>query len=361
VSRTKKLVARLLLAVIAFGLTDCLSLAVLSKVWGDRFFQEDLDELLASLSSVQDFLDPAEPAPDDALAIGIFGGSVAGSFGDHVVRALPSLEVVSDWEARTGRQVIVRSLGYNGIAQPGPYNQLHLHAPVLDVAVFLDGFNEATFEGLPSCESAEAYWRSHDRDAAEAFAPLRDDLESLHAMAHRPLYRLLRYSALFRAYLRHLDTAQPAANVEFMVYLGIDEERGDDELLVSPTEGWVDCVRRSAEYAESEEIHAFFFLQPNQHVASSKPFSDAELRIFDDPLECGPERSARHEAVDGIYADMRAAIPELVDEGVGVFDLSWLFREVGETLYADCCCHFNRRGNERLADEILGTVLSAVE
>ncbi len=359
----RKLLYRLLLVASAVVLTDCLSFFALSAFWDDHFFESEVTELLDRLKPVQDFLDPAEPPADDQLAVGIFGGSVADAFGDHLQHTVSAHGVARDWEARTGRQVIIRSLGHDGMAQPGQLNMLHLHAQSIDVAIFLDGFNEAMEWELPGCAGAARFWQGYEGDPGQVFAPLRESLEPLRAMADQSLYGVFQFSALFRIYLRHVDHTRRNRVLDYMTGVGLDTvdaarpAHGPDS--VAPV--WADCVNRSAEYAERLGVRAFFFLQPNQHVSGSKPLSVQELALIDEGEYCDPEERARFSTVDGVYGDMREAIGELRADGIRVTALSWLFREVTHTVYRAGCCHCNDRGNDRMAAAILDVVLSNLD
>jgi hypothetical protein len=99
-------------------------------------------------------------------------------------------------------------------------------------------------------------------------------------------------------------------------------------------------------------IAYYHFLQPNQYVAGSKPFSDWER-----------EHAIR---VDNRYADgvvagyplLREAGLRLREGGVRFVDLSGIFRDAAETIYFDDCCHMNERGHARLAAAIAERMLS---
>lgn len=43
---------------------------------------------------------------------------------------------------------------------------------------------------------------------------------------------------------------------------------------------------------------------------------------------------------------------KLIREGVNFFDLSMVFSDTEDILYADQCCHFNEKGNELLGEVI---------
>ena len=86
-------------------------------------------------------------------------------------------------------------------------------------------------------------------------------------------------------------------------------------------------------------------VQPNQYDGR-KPLSEWELtRAFD-------ERSPFKPPVELAYPMLRERGAALRRDGINFHDLSDLFAETTETIYRDKCCHFNRRGRERLAEAI---------
>ena len=101
--------------------------------------------------------------------------------------------------------------------------------------------------------------------------------------------------------------------------------------------------------ASANGIRAYFFLQPNQWVAGSKPFSDDETPLLTN-YPAGEEIGAR-------YALLKQKIRELQADGVAAFDLTGLYAKESRTVYVDACCHVNELGNELLAERIADTIV----
>jgi hypothetical protein len=93
----------------------------------------------------------------------------------------------------------------------------------------------------------------------------------------------------------------------------------------------------------------FHFLQPNQYVPNSKPFTRKERQIAYDP------RRAR--AIEIGYPYLIEASSELNFQEIEFFDLTTMFKEVNEAVYKDACCHLNKHGNELLARKIGATIV----
>lgn len=87
-------------------------------------------------------------------------------------------------------------------------------------------------------------------------------------------------------------------------------------------------------------VHA---LQPNQHLAGTKPLSAEERERFFEPEH--PWSLAYAEG----YPLLAARGAELRRAGVAFRDLTGIFATHRETLYVDACCHLGVRGNRLLA------------
>ena len=110
-------------------------------------------------------------------------------------------------------------------------------------------------------------------------------------------------------------------------------------------------LARLAEVAGADYYH---FLQPNQYVAGSKPLSPEELEIAWSAT--APEKPL----VEQGYPLLREFSRALPSQGINYFDLTGIFADRPETLYADPCCHPNERGNELLAAEMVRLLAPAL-
>jgi len=84
----------------------------------------------------------------------------------------------------------------------------------------------------------------------------------------------------------------------------------------------------------------YHILQPNQYVPESKPFTDQEAAKYVNPA------NVLSKLVPRFYPLLRRAGGVLEKSGVRFYDFTMLFREVGEELYVNDCCHFNQMGND---------------
>jgi hypothetical protein len=93
----------------------------------------------------------------------------------------------------------------------------------------------------------------------------------------------------------------------------------------------------------------FFFLQPNQYLKHSKPFSEQEKLGAVDP--------SRMEITHEMMILLKSAALDLRRSEVPIFDLTGIFSNTIETVYKDACCHLNDLGNKIMADAIVSSIL----
>ena len=97
---------------------------------------------------------------------------------------------------------------------------------------------------------------------------------------------------------------------------------------------------------KGQGIPYLHILQPNQYVPDSKPFTEFELE------KCLADGQDLQTVTVAAYAELRAAGARAKQGGLNFSDQTGLFRTVTDTLYVDPWCHFNRRGNELLAEAV---------
>jgi hypothetical protein len=91
------------------------------------------------------------------------------------------------------------------------------------------------------------------------------------------------------------------------------------------------------------------FLQPNQYVEGAKPMTPRELRLIANPAFYGtPVRLG--------YPELQRQGVALAQAGVAFRDLTRIFADVRDEVYADGCCHLNGDGYRRVAREIGGSL-----
>jgi hypothetical protein len=307
---------------------------------------------------------PVIQAPDPSRAvIALFGGSVADILAVAGAEALRA--ALAETPAFRGRELVLLSLAAPGYKQPQALMTLNYMLALgahFDAVVNLDGVNDLA---LPAAELeplgvASFYPRGWYTRAADLGPELRlavgriAVLEELRRGAadffsHAP-WRWSRTAGLVWSLADRRLAARVAAAEQAVLAAprGRDAQAQGPRLEDGADDGsrvalvWQRSSLQMARLCAGLGIAYFHFLQPNQYVPDSKPLGDAERRL------AFREDSPMREPVSEGYALLREAGAELAAEGVAFQDLSGVFREVEEPVYADDCCHLNARGNRLL-------------
>lgn len=330
--------------------------------------------VLSDLGFPQDPVMP-RPAPDGAVTVGVFGGSVGAIFaamGRMLKDDLERSGVFGD------RPVIIRGYAMPGFKQPQQLMTLAWLATldrVPDVVVNLDGFNDVA---LPLAENLpQGVHPAYPRGWAQRVSTVPDlELENLRGelafLRHRRSSGEARFTAspasasrTARLLWRFHDQLLAARAVEVEESLRTRAEAppgmlsrgpewppsGREASLAFLTEVWRRSSLAMDDLCAGFGCTYFHFLQPNQYVDGSKPLSNSERAAAwreDHPYRPG--------VVEG-YPRLRVAGEELRQAGVRFTDLTRVFATTERTLYVDDCCHFNWTGNGILA-AVIAQVIS---
>lgn len=319
------------------------------------------------------FFEPSE----DRLVVAVLGGSVAALLVHESGQVLA--EGLSAAPRFDGREVVLVNLARGAYKQPQQLmalNYLLVLGLHFDLVVNLDGFNEVALPPLnrakgvnpffPSVwelgvrglddpeEQAGAgeilYLRARRAERGQRFrgSPRRWSraLTLIERMADRRLARRLANRQ------RELLQTPPSGDRDFAASGPRREFGSDEEMYRELARVWRRGSLQMGRLCSGLGIEYFHFLQPNQYVPGSKPLSRRERsRFFRD------DHPYRGGVVAG-YPILRAEGERLRAAGVGFHDLTDLFADVGDTLYADDCCHLNDDGNRILASRLAAIIAS---
>jgi hypothetical protein len=118
---------------------------------------------------------------------------------------------------------------------------------------------------------------------------------------------------------------------------------------------WANSSLQMQRICQGNGIAYLHFLQPNQYLPGSKPMTEPERQKF------VSETQEYGKAIKAIYPLLINRSPILQQKGVDFHDLTMLFSEVHEPIYADPFCHFNQLGNHMLAKSIADAIRVALE
>jgi hypothetical protein len=331
------------------------------------------------------FTDPRRRSPvrqrgPDKVVVGILGASVASIFSVEGVEALA--RELKQYPPYSGKEIEFVSLAVGSFKQPQQLLALNYALALgaeFDAVLNIDGLNEVAWyrqdngaSGVSHLYPIGWHWlvsRLPDRRSQRQAGKIAYLAERRFAWACAFGNAWLRRSAtahlIWRVVDRHLEA--DIANTESALR-GQKEEgmpyrargprntfREDDGMLDQLVADWERCSLLTDHLCRGHGIRYHHFLQPNQYDVGSKPLSAAEERTaYSDQLPARP-------MIEKGYPLLREAGKRLARQGVRFHDLSGVFAGHGETLYFDNCCHFNRRGNEVMAEAIAEALLQTPE
>jgi hypothetical protein len=353
------LLRKLALALLCVVAVDSTVYALWPRFSSHPFAAKSIPELRESMrtTTFRWLTDPNALPPvktDGEFVIGVFGGSVASLLASTWSRDWRSIPGSVEISRRVGKPLRIENLAQHSGAEPAQYNLLHLFHDRIDAAVFVDGFNElflpsVVVGGLSGCERLRPFWQTNHASAAELLRPNAERRQRLQRFADSWVWVPLRYSGIFKAYLLGQSVDAMLGLRDYLRTMTLEDlprvNRSETEIASE----WATCIALSDEYAAIQRLPIVFFLQPNQYVRASKPFSDEEkARCF------GRFEGQR---ITERYALMEEQLDRLRARGVAAYSLVGVFRDRPETLYIDDCCHVNDRANRIMADAIAARIL----
>ena len=317
---------------------------------------------------------PPPRREDGAVLIALLGGSVGLGVTDAFRNALES------WFRRNAIPLrpIVLGLAYNGMKQPQQVMQI-AHSRSLggefDIIVNLDGHNELFISHVNYFDYGVSpffplWWQqlvaftADDRPRLGRIAAERARQERRLQMAQaRPWrwsafygivsrYRLERSESRLRDLNRELAAAPAGYSLERHGPQWDFQDQTD--LRRSTLRVWYRGSVMLADLSRNAGAEYYHYLQPNQYIPDSKPFTAAELDIAYDP------NSGSIATYRDAYPQLQRLGAELRRHRINYHDLTQIFADNRETLYADDCCHFNARGYELLAESMVARLAPAL-
>jgi hypothetical protein len=311
----------------------------------------------------------------DRLVVAVFGGSfAAGTF--------PVLEALyQSREAELGKKVRFVNFASGGYKEPQQLmilNYMLALGAEFDVAINIDGFNDVVlpvYENLPSHVNP-FFPRGWDRRTAETIAEadvrrvgLIEFMRGSRAdwarcFLHRRLYLSPTLCLLWQFREQRMTRAIAEAEREvsksgadsksFTMHGPKYEWAGDDQLFGDLARVWRNSSEQMSVLCAARGIRYYHFLQPNQYVPDSKPMSADEKRTV------APDTSPYRSLVVRGYPHLLKAGQDLKASGVNFTDLTRIFENVHEPVYADDLCHLNHSGYETVSERIFDVIQEGV-
>ena len=317
---------------------------------------------------------PLTPVPGKAFVIGIFGGSVAQWFALQAEQSLiAALKATPEFRKRN---ILLLNFASGGYKQPQQLLLLNYFLALgqhLDYVVNIDGFNETalaqinltagTSPAMPSMQHmaplANLASLNPNGETSEQLADLTQVKRRLAELGASKGQRLL---ALSFAIDELRENVLVRRSEKLAQALGT-AQRGESLIFLTPTptpapaneDGqafrlWAEASRLMQDTLSARQLRYLHVVQPNQYF-SHKAFSGEEAKIALSP------DSVYRKYVEIGYPKLLAAIPPLRAAGVHVLDATALFDDESQTIYSDNCCHYNQRGNDKLAKAVASAML----
>lgn len=320
------------------------------------------------------------PAKNEII-VGIFGGSVAEQFSRYGSGALRTILARDSRFANKNVTIFTAAVG--GYKQPQQLMALNYYLTLgqhFDVIINIDGFNEIA--GPPTANGPKGvnpsfpsgWFHIADRLPDTAMLSMVGAVTNAkerrkgwaQTMLESPyLAHSVTAQFIWKGFDRHLNAGVTRAELALMQAppslakkeskQGLPYLYGDDTKLAADLAGyWERSSLMMHELASAQGIPYLHFLQPNQYVPGSKPFSAEERSIAfntDSPYR---------RWVPLAYPLLKESGKRLQAQGVNFRDLSTLFTGVRETVYKDDCCHMNMAGNEMIGAVVAPTILTAL-
>jgi len=299
------------------------------------------------------------------MVVGIFGGSVSESLCSRQRKRLA--DGLRETAASRGYDSVrVLCFAIVGHREPQALFAFERYADTVDLAVFVEGFNEVVFwhePGYPADFPNVALWRPFAKAPSPREVALAGRLDALAGERRRlvemfdaPVVRSSAAAHLaWSVAAARLDRQRAALEVEAAEVAraartgrdpaGFDEDRARARYVA----GFDGTMRDVAAIGRRRRIPVLHVLQPNQYVDGSKPFTDEEQSRF-------RGNAAIHGFVEKGWPQLRTNWAAASADGLDAVDLTEVFAGTTVTVYGDDCCHLNDVGNRLLAERVIDEI-----
>jgi hypothetical protein len=312
---------------------------------------------------------------EDCYIVGIFGGSVANGFylegRERLKKRLLGLPLLKD------KEIVFLNYAMGGYKQPHQIQILTFFLAIgqqLDMVINIDGFNETVF-----CPNNNRLNVDMAMPSAQHYLPMRDlidtqsvtrnkleslwkiqnskkdynrNLKKLEATPFASVYLILNSynSYIYKKYrsetLRFDSLFKPGKLEDSLVNVKYTPGLKNESLLFTEiARFWSKCSLMMNQVLSANKVEYYHFLQPNQYH-SNKTFTKSENKTA-----LNMELPYSYLVRKG-YPVLLKQVKILQGKNVKAFSAIDIFKDRKETIYIDTCCHFNKLGNEILADYI---------
>jgi len=312
----------------------------------------------------------------DNLVVGVFGGSFAMGVSRRRETFVTMLKKISQFK---DKEIIIQPLTLGGYKQPQQLMTLSYFLSLgvhFDVVINIDGFNEVALplsDNIPkkihplyprlwftrfkksfNSELLKMMTRSQMQldkrcEWAKTFSGFFTDFN----VSLNVIYQIYdeKYHNIWNKMQNDLAnyTVSDVKNMEYDVSGPPFDYENKSLLFDTVIENWFNSSLQMNHLCAANHMEYFHFLQPNQYVPGSKKMTEKEKKI-------AFYRDESHPYCQGVLQGYPLLIEkgkELKARDIPFYDLTRIFVDEDEILYADSCCHLNERGYDLIIEEIV--------
>ncbi len=322
--------------------------------------------------------EPVFKRKENQVIIGICGGSVADGFYRKGTEKLEQKLIhLPYFKNKNIKFINIANGGYKQPQQLIALNYFLILGAKFDFVINIDGYNEVMSSYSNSRKHIPVYfpksWNLYARRSMDLDDDIISYISSIKEIKKKGRYwnkffssTLISKSNIFgvtgaiieRKLLRDLhgqtvklDKRLSESRRNFQVVGPDDQYENNKEIHQKNIEIWRECSIQMSKLCNANNIQYYHFIQPNQYFEDSKPLNEEEQKIAFD------QDGTQKDIVNYAYALLVKEGKQLEHSGVNFGDLTMIFSKENRTLYTDTCCHFNRLGNEIMADAIADFII----
>jgi hypothetical protein len=293
---------------------------------------------------------------DGEYIVGIFGGSVAQSLARHIDDNFKNLNVKVCNESKKLR---FTSYALAVFKQPQQFNVFHNFLDDFDMAVNIDGHNDAVMTPGPS---RPVYYPILFDDLFLLDSKKVSALEKTFRFKNIEFFListlrkhdfLLKSNLIFVASRKIIQLLESAAgNARQQMYSAANELKVADPIKTQneAVSLWSKYVLLQSQISEANQKLSLFFIQPTQYLPNSKRFTGNERKRAINPDEKHASFVRRGFELLGREAVL------LKKKNVKIYNYSTIYSDTESEVFMDDCCHVNADGNTILAKNIIEVI-----
>lgn len=302
------------------------------------------------------------------VVVGILGGSVADNFYDDTVasnRGGSLKDALQKVPRFRNKDIVILNGALPAGKQPQQFSLAAHYLDIFDVTINIDGFNEITTDNFPEFPFEYPSFAGNLFPKNTGFADLYftaraarliNEISTSLPLVVPWLNKSAAYYLGWYAWDRYSDALIKRKNKEALALKNSETAyyQGDilpDERIRILADIWGKFSLRQSQLYEANHKETYFFLQPNLHLAGTKPMTAEELVMITEGMK-GGDKERYEKPVQTGYPHLLEQLKMLQHKGVKVEDLTEIFSKTKQTLYIDSCCHFNANGNRIMLNSI---------